>query len=74
MIAERIKMIEAVPSPRGALVGLAPPNKATSPQIETWNTINQWSFCQFLECQAPPHKRKAPLLKTFWRRFWIEGR
>jgi len=29
-----------------------------------------------LECQAPPHKpkapaqkRKAPLLKTFWRRF-----
>jgi len=22
--------------------------------------MNQWSFCQFLECQAPPHKRKAP--------------
>jgi len=39
--------------------------------------MNQWSFCQFLECQAPPHKRKAPpqkrkapLLRTFWRRFW----
>ena len=23
-----------------------------------------------LECQSPLHKRKAPLLKTFWRRFW----
>jgi len=50
-----------------ALVGLAIPNKTPSPQIETWtwNTINQWSCCQFLECQAPPHKHKAPLLKTF---------
>jgi len=35
------------------------------------------SFCHLLECQAPPHKpkaspqkRKAPLVKTFWRRFW----
>jgi len=32
--------------------------------------LNQWSFSQFLECQAPPHKRKAPLSKTFQRRFW----
>jgi len=22
------------------------------------------------ERKAPPHKRKAPLLKTLWRRFW----
>jgi len=28
-------------------------------------------FCQILECQATLHKRKAPLLKTFWRRFCI---
>jgi len=28
----------------GALVGFAPPNKALSPQIEKWNTINKWSF------------------------------
>ena len=34
----------SVPSPRGALVGLSPPNKAPSPQIETWNTINKGSF------------------------------
>jgi len=31
-----------------------------------WNTINQWSICQLLECQAAPHKRKVPLLKTWW--------
>jgi len=30
-----------------ALVGLAPPNQRSKPQIETWNTINQWSFCHF---------------------------
>jgi len=31
--------------------------------------FKSWSFCQILECQAPLHKRKAPLLKTFWRQF-----
>jgi len=46
-----------------------PQTKLQAPQIETWNTIDQWRFGQFLECHAPPHKRKAPLLKTFWRRF-----
>jgi len=46
-------------------VGLAP-NKAPRPQIGTWNTtVYQWSFSQFLEYQAPLHKRKAPILKTF---------
>jgi len=55
-----------VPSPRRGFGGLSPANKAPSPQIGTWNTtVYQWSFCQFLEYQAPPHKRKAPLLKTF---------
>ena len=47
-----------------------PPNKTSSPQIEIWNAINQWSFCQFLEFQAPLHKRKSPLLKTFWTVHW----
>ena len=58
----------------GGFSGLRPPPKQIfkPPQIETWKTINQWSFCQFLECQDhPPHKRKGPLLKTFWRRFWL---
>jgi len=22
---------------------------------------------------SPPHKRKAPLLKTFWWRFWLDA-
>jgi len=51
--------LNPVPTPRGTLVGLVPQTKLQAPQIETWNTINQWSFCQFLECQATPHKRKA---------------
>jgi len=51
--------------------GLSPQTKLQAPQIETWNTINQWSFCQFLEYQAPPHKRKAPLLKSFQQHFWV---
>jgi len=39
---------------RGGLLGAKPPQtKLQVPQIETWNTINQLSFCQFLECQAP---------------------
>jgi len=25
--------------------------------------LNQWSFSQFLECQAPLHKRKPPYRK-----------
>jgi len=29
-------------------------------------------FCQFLECQAPLHKHKVPLLKTFWRQFCVD--
>jgi len=28
-------------------------------------------FGQISKFQAPLHKRKAPLLKTFWRRFWF---
>jgi len=27
-------------------------------------------FRQFFKCQAPPHKRKDPLLKSFWQQFW----
>jgi len=53
----------------GAFGGLSPPRKASSPP-ELKNTIKHWSFCQILECQAPLHKRKAPLpFKAFWRRY-----
>ena len=34
----------AVPSPRGALVGLSPPNKAPTSQIEICNTIKSFAF------------------------------
>ena len=58
-----------------ATVGLwwaePPETKLQAPR--NWNTINQRSSCQFLECQAPrananppPHNSKAPLLRTFW--------
>ena len=45
----------------GSLVGLAPQTKLQAPQIEIWNTLNQWSFCQILECQAPLRKRNPPI-------------
>jgi len=28
-------------------------------------------FLLIFTISSPPHKRKAPLLKTFWRRFWV---
>ena len=52
------------------LVRLSPQTKPPAPQIAILKTTNQWSFCQFSECQAPLHKRKAPLVKTFWAVHW----
>ena len=54
----------------GSFGGFSHPNKAPSPLRLKYERLNQSSFCQLLECQAPLHKRKAPLLKTIWRRFW----
>ena len=45
----------------GALVGLAPPKKAPSSPNLKHETINQWSFCQFLECQAPRQTQRPPI-------------
>jgi len=65
-LIQLLSTVRSVPSPRRGFGGLSPPNKAPSPQIRTWNTtVYQRSFCQFLEYQAPPHKCKAPLSKTF---------
>ena len=50
-------------APSQAFGGLAP-------QIETGNTIHLLNFCQFLQCQAPPHKSKAPCRNAkppYWR-------
>jgi len=38
---------------------VSPQTELPAPQIEIR------SFCQFTECQAPLHKRKAPPLQSF---------
>jgi len=43
-----------------------PPNKAPTISISG-------VFIKFSECQAALHTRKAPLLMTFWRRFWTRN-
>jgi len=54
----------SVPSAWRGFGGLSPPNKAPSPQIGTWNTtVYQWSFCQFLEYQAPRTNANLPYWK-----------
>ena len=70
----------AVPSPWGAtgrgVAGLSPPRKPQA--LPNWNMKNH-ELVEFLsnlnvkpplhERKALPHKRNAPLLTTFWRRF-----
>jgi len=49
-----IDTLTPVPSPRGrGFGGLSPPNKASSPQIEIWNTINWRTFGQ-IWMSSPP--------------------
>jgi len=55
-----------VPSPRGALVGLASPNKTPSPPNRNMKHCKSVEFVSDLECQAPPHKRKAPLFGRWY--------
>ena len=55
-----------------SLGGLRPLRQCSKPsQIKTWNTINQLGLWN-LECQAPLHKSKSPLMKTFWWQLWVE--
>jgi len=57
------------PVATGALVGLAPPNKATGPPKLKHEALYISGVFSNLKMSIPPQKRKAPLLKTFWRRF-----
>ena len=57
-------VLNPVPSCR-SFGGLSPPNKTPRPQTETRNTISQWSFCQFLECQVTPPKTQGPPIENF---------
>jgi len=75
-IARPVDLVQAtdhanIPVATGGFGGRSPPNKLHAPQIELCNTVNQWSFCQILECQAPCTNVKT-LLKTFWRRFCMQ--
>ena len=56
----------------GALWDLSLSNRAPSPP--NWNKehYKPVEFCQFLECQNHLYKRKDPLLKALWRRFWSD--
>jgi len=64
----------AVPSPRGGILGAYPPKGSSKPPTnETWNTIDQLRLCQFLECQAPPHKRKTPRIENFLATVLVGG-
>ena len=35
--------------------------------------MNHWSFYQIFNIKPPRHRRKAPLVKAFWRRFCLAG-
>jgi len=70
--------LNPVPSLQGSFGGLSPPNKAPSPP--NWN-MKRYKPVEFLsifrmsshpaQTQTLPQKRKAPLLKSFWRRFCL---
>ena len=61
--------LESVPSPRGALVGLSPPNKVLSPpkpnrNMNLYKPLEVLSTFQYqappARTQIPPHERKDP--------------
>ena len=67
----KLTLTSANTSPRTSPVatvgfwGFSPPKlNSKPPQIETWYTINELSFCHFFECQALPQKRKAPFIEN----------
>jgi len=54
------------PVATGGFGGLSSPDKTPStPEMETWNTINQRSLSIFA-MSSPPAQTKTP----YWRRFW----
>ena len=58
-----------VPSQRGTLVGLAPPNKDPSPpnwKMKHYKSVDFWSIFRMWTS----YTKVSPLLRTFWRRFW----
>ena len=62
--AIRFCYVVPVPSPRGALVGLAPEQNSKTPQTEIWNAISKWNFCQISMSSPPPCTNVKP---PYWR-------
>ena len=64
VLLSQISCAGPVPSPRGGFVGFTPPQtKLQAHQIEIWNTINHWNFCQILMSSPPCTNVKPP----YWR-------
>ena len=63
-VLDNMREISTVPSPPGSFGGLISPKQSSNPlQIEIWNTINQWNFCQVLMSSPPCTNVKPP----YWR-------
>ena len=69
-----VRCLGSVPSPRGALQGLAPQTKLQVLHIETWNVINQWSFENFLETVLPWVSRERHYTSAFLVLIFIPAR
>jgi len=54
---------EPVPSPQGGFGGLSPPNKAPSPQIETWNTVS--GVLVNFKMSSSPKQTQSPPIENF---------
>jgi len=53
----------------GGLWWAYPPNKLPSPS--NWN-MNHYKSVGFSYMWSPHAQKQSPLLKTFWRRFWLQ--
>jgi len=66
--------MNTVPSPWGeGLVGLAPQTILQAPQLKYETLYIGGVFVKFWNVK-PPCTNVKPLLKTFWRRFWMNNK
>ena len=70
----RVGRGEASPLPTEGFGDLSLPKQYSNPPNWSMKHYKSVEFCQFLHVKPPLHKRKAAMLKTFWRQFWVERR
>jgi len=58
-------VLNLVPSPRGSLGWLSPPNKAPSPPKLKHETINQWKFLSNFSMSSHPAETQSPPVENF---------